>query len=335
MGVSQHCGLSQITERCLGRARTTDRGPIHEATLAPEARLLAYRLRRSFGTLSAIILLSVCGCSDPVLVPANLAGPVLTFPVSVGTNWQIAIYDLGGAGTSVLPGITADGEPGVAWAPDGTELAIAETATENRQARLGVRILDKEGFLARGIIFGPEYPVVPNSASWSPDGRTLAVAGGGGVVLVDASSLEATAFFADLARHQVSATAWAPDGSQVIVTQTNGTPRLFTSTLSELPLPSPLDTLSQVQGAAWSPNGDLFITTNTDGLIVSGSEVTALSVSEERRLCPSWDSSGNTLSFIEGGLATRIVTLTPGGATQDVPAPSAGTRIGCPSWRPS
>jgi WD40 repeat protein len=101
--------------------------------------------------------------------------------------------------TVVYPGPTM----GLAWSPDGGEIAVAGE---------GIKIFDgRSGDQLRGWGTG-EDPVI-DVLSWSPDGRWLAFGGRDGVVHIrSARSGEETHVY-DRHGAMVRALAWSPDSS--------------------------------------------------------------------------------------------------------------------------
>ncbi|MCB9124674.1 MAG: choice-of-anchor L domain-containing protein [Caldilineaceae bacterium] len=146
---------------------------------------------------------------------------------------------------------------GVAWSPDGSQIATASLDQTVRvwDAATGENIATFEGHSA---------PV--NTVAWSPDGNQLA--SGADDMTVRVWNVAAGESQATLEGHtdRVMSVAWSPDGSQLASASADGTIRIW-----DVAAGATLATLTghtaAVRSVTWSTQGDLLASAGDDGSV--------------------------------------------------------------------
>ncbi|MEZ5313318.1 MAG: hypothetical protein R2862_06485 [Thermoanaerobaculia bacterium] len=214
----------------------TTTGDVEEAALSPDARYLAAIRRadgewspwpRQLATGSDVELLAPQGVKqlhNPVFSPD---GDYLNYSLSdergaLFTNYRLPV--LGGTPRRIV----VDIDTPVTFSPDGSRIAYLRNSVELREQALLVAAADGSGERtlatrrqADGHTFSVSQPSL--GPSWSPDGRTIAVAGfrhegelQAEIVLVDAASGEERGIGGE-ALLGISGIAWLPEGDALIV----------------------------------------------------------------------------------------------------------------------
>lgn len=144
-----------------------------------------------------------------------------------------------------------EGVRGLAWSPDGTQLAVANPAGR-------VAVMDREGRLLR--VFGTHASGEATSVSWSPDGKLLASGGSDDQVYIwEVSTGELYRSFGDV--YSGIDLRWSPNGDYLIGVDFDRF-RIWNTTTWELDF----GTSATIPDIQWSHTGDLIAFSNMTAL---------------------------------------------------------------------
>ena len=188
---------------------------------------------------------------DPSANPEPVFGPTFSPDGSLlAANWpdMVRVYDL--ATGDRITKIETGGWQGIAFSPDGKQLAVGSTVFD---ATTGTKLLK---------LRGPDFDV--NDVGWSPDGRWIAT-----TLWSDDS---AHIFDADTGRMRFTITGhtaevyqldWSPDSTRLATTSDDGTAlvsKITDSGVRDLYTFSAQDTSHGLGGVAFSPDGNQLMT---------------------------------------------------------------------------
>jgi len=281
-------------------------------------------------TLTAVTL--AMGCADPLLPSSD--DPLLSFPVRIGQAWHVATYIPDSANEPVLALIAADSEPAIAWSPDGSQLALVDADKDPHRRTGGVRVLDSQFVLVKARQLEAADGVSPTSVAWSPDGSKLAIAGDGGVLLLDHRLETLSRWPADF-RAWVSPSGWSEDGETLAVANRGGgSVHYLTNELMEIEPPLGLEVLSLVTGVSIAVSGSVLATTLAGAFLVEAAGSRALTTNRVRHRCPAWSATGSQAAFLVDSNRTTLVLHGSSDPAQLADLAS-DWRLGCPAWRPA
>lgn len=250
---------------------------------------------------------------------AALAAAAL--PASAAAAERVAIarggdlYALGGGRPPLRLTRTAWAEYRPAWAPDGLRVAYLA----DRGTRHSLYLANADGSGVRLLLEGGV-----DSASWSPDGRLLAVARAGdrgfGLELVDAASGAARALPTGLA--QALDPTWSPDGARIAFAGDAGSGfDVYTISLAGgRRRRLTWDAAGNVR-PAWSPDGARVAYAAPGGILAVtplGGEPELLARGDATS--PAWSPDGRRLAFVRGG---RVLVRGGGGPPRPLGGPGA------------
>ena len=190
-----------------------------------------------------------------------------------------------------------------AWSPNGQELAVYS----NDSMRGEIWIVSADGQSKRPLVETGSYF---GGGAWSPDGRTIALSGGGfghpSIVLVDAltGAMDREISMTDV--KLVTGLSWSPNGRTLALSgQTDAeSASIFTFRLAN----GDIHQVTNCErckdlGPAWSPDGRFIAFTRgsdwaSDLFVVNvdGESTTRLSSTETIECCPSW-AAGSVEGF--------------------------------------
>jgi TolB protein len=240
----------------------------------------------------------------------------------------------------------------LSYSPDGSHITYSRHYANRRaagQVLMGLCIVAANGSDERRLLEAHDREVqIQEHAAWSPDGKWLAVTGGGN----DTGNAAKDLFIADVENFAASTLrklvpgagvnvgeqpSWSPDGKQIVVTSTNATLWVIDADGKNK------RKLTQLAGTyamqpAWSPDGErIALASDRDGnceiytIRTDGSELTRVTNHAALDCHPKWSPDGQWLAFTsnrEGNNeiyvarpdGTRIENLTRNSAFDDHPA---------------
>jgi TolB protein len=195
-----------------------------------------------------------------------------------------------------------------AWSPDGTRIAFGSSVT-NAQGRPSVQlfIMNADGSGVQRVTTGAGGSAAGAlSASWSPDGSSIAFEGlgntGTGICTVEATGGPGTCVKLPNWPHIAAGTepAWSPDGTLLafdvqrahLDDQGHGVPDWHGVGTIGLGGGEPAQLVELGQSASWSPDGSQMVLVLTGDLYTvnaDGSSLHQLTRTPETEGSPSWD----------------------------------------------
>jgi WD40 repeat protein len=226
-----------------------------------------------------------------------------------------------------LPNPSPGGGIGLEWSPDGSKLAV------NNE---GVIVWDLSTRQKKFQVLGR---CQPRASAWSPDGRTLAVAGLDNVVyLVDANSGTTLSTFHE---HTISVTsvAWKPDGAQIASADWRTGVKVWEPESGRVvfDLRRPDDGADGHHGICWSPNGDRLAAVCSNGEILiwdasNGEELRRLQGHTSRVRTIAWSPDGTRLA--SGGYDLYVKIWDPGTGREMLSLPGHDNSVDSIAWSP-
>jgi len=171
--------------------------------------------------------------------------------------WNISTRQPAGAPISITGEIASDKDVQLAFSPDGKTLAVAlnintlYSAARDTRNTISLWNLENNGKIGE---FTP--PGDLTTIAFSPDGKTLALAVGNGVTLLDSSSLEPMDLSAATRTRRILSLAFSPDGKTLATGADDGLITLI-NLQSGVPGERPLVNTSRVLALAFSPDGKI------------------------------------------------------------------------------
>ncbi|HEY6104111.1 MAG TPA: hypothetical protein VI007_12895 [bacterium] len=262
----------------------------------------------------------------------------LAIAAPVGSTVQLTLISADGLSIRRLTN-TSGAVSGIAWAPDGRQIAFVDESRGSRQ----IGVIPPSGAAPRALTSGPDDNTSP---TWSPDSGRIAFIStrggrrelyvmnrdGGGLRQVSHEGGYRTVTWSPEGRYLAAVAERASaDELDLYVMRPDGTQRLKVNGPPLLPRPG-------MMLPAWSPDGRRLAYVSRVGR--AEQEITIVSVDgrERRRLstgyAPAWSPDGRSIAFVVSRVGdTQIYVSRPDASGSRRLTPGPGIRI-LPAWAP-
>jgi TolB protein len=213
------------------------------------------------------------------------------------------------------------GEP--RWSPDGRELLLLSV----RSAAQSVYVIRPDGTSRRALLRGQPPGRVPGYASWSPDGRKIAVARGRPCARIVCDASLYVFSIADrkirkVASHVsgISPPSWSPDGRRIAYTSARDG-RLYLTTVGGHSVRLFIQKPGLMAHPSWTPDGRTLAFTlfgnRTRSYVIDADGRSLHPVLRTGDATPEWSPDGRRLVFSRGSASGDIFVANSDGSHVD------------------